>query len=930
MQKRTTSTPFFSPGAPAGGRPGHLFFLLAFLLPGLGWAQAPNVTYSAPITITQGGTYTGNFRSTDQAVPVIKVETTQPVIIENCILAGVGNLIYAASGNANIIVRNNRAYGMPQTSPGTRHGRFIELVSASSVRVEHNYLEGTTGINVYQWGGNGTAQQTLTVRYNQSRNIDGRLLNGGWEGCNFMGLNQVHGLVGAEIAWNEIINEPNRSRVEDNINFYNSGGTSASPVQMHDNYIQGAFPFPATETDYTGSGFIIDGDGGATTGSAYVQAYRNQVVATSGAAMNIAAGHDIQYYENRVVSSGLLADGTRLLANWAAVAVWNAYSQASFANNTINNNTIGYYRQGGGIPYTNRQDLSPGACSPCSGNISLPDRPLTVADEQNEFTLWQQKLQQNGVTVGAAGTGTTPPPTATPPTVTLSSPTTGTVGTALSLTASAASAGGTIAKVEFFNGATKLGEDLTAPYALSYVPTAAATLTLTARATDNAGAATSTAATSVTVSAATTTPPTTTPGTTPANSTFVRAINLGGTATTIDGRSWDAASSAANFQTTGTSTFANQNVTLSPATDAARASMIRSSMWGSNPGLAVSGIASGTYSVYLYVWEDNAAATFSISLEGRTVQTNHNSGTAGHWDRLGPFTTAITDGTINIGATGGDANFSGIEIWKQNTTTPVATPPTVTLSSPTTGTVGTALSLTASAASAGGTIAKVEFFNGATKLGEDLTAPYALSYVPTAAATLTLTARATDNAGAATSTAATSVTVSAATTTPPTTTPGTTPANSTFVRAINLGGTATTIDGRSWDAASSAANFQTTGTSTFANQNVTLSPATDAARASMIRSSMWGSNPGLAVSGIASGTYSVYLYVWEDNAAATFSISLEGRTVQTNHNSGTAGHWDRLGPFTTAITDGTINVGSTGGDANFSGIEIWKQPTSAL
>ncbi|WP_242510163.1 Ig-like domain-containing protein, partial [Hymenobacter persicinus] len=75
-------------------------------------------------------------------------------------------------------------------------------------------------------------------------------------------------------------------------------------------------------------------------------------------------------------------------------------------------------------------------------------------------------------------------------------------------------------------------------------------------------------------------------------------------------------------------------------------------------------------------------------------------------------------------------------------TTPANSAPTVTLTAPSTGTVGTALSLTATAADADGTVTKVEFFNGTTKLGEDTSAPYALSFTPTAAGTLSLTARA--------------------------------------------------------------------------------------------------------------------------------------------------------------------------------------------
>ena len=168
----------------------------------------------------------------------------------------------------------------------------------------------------------------------------------------------------------------------------------------------------------------------------------------------------------------------------------------------------------------------------------------------------------------------------------------------------------------------------------------------------------------MTVAAATTTtPPTTTPPTTTVP-TFVRAVNLGGGAITLDGHSWAASASATNFRATGVTSFSNQNVTLTPTTDATRASMIRSSVYGSSTSLALSGVSSGTYSVYLYVWEDNGAETFNISLEGKTVLSGYNSGAAGHWDRLGPFTAAVTDGTVNIATTGGTANISGIELWK--------------------------------------------------------------------------------------------------------------------------------------------------------------------------------------------------------------------------------------------------------------------------
>jgi hypothetical protein len=36
-----------------------------------------------------------------------------------------------------------------------------------------------------------------------------------------------------------------------------------------------------------------------------------------------------------------------------------------------------------------------------------------------------------------------------------------------------------------------------------------------------------------------------------------------------------------------------------------------------------------------------------------------------------------------------------------------------------------------------------------------------------------------------------------------------------------------------------------------------------------------------------------------------------------------------LGPFQASITDGTISLSTTGGAANFSGVEVWRVPTAA-
>ena len=57
----------------------------------------------------------------------------------------------------------------------------------------------------------------------------------------FLQIEKVQNVPGIEIGWNQVINEPGKSRVEDNISIYESSGTSGSPILIHDNYINGAY-----------------------------------------------------------------------------------------------------------------------------------------------------------------------------------------------------------------------------------------------------------------------------------------------------------------------------------------------------------------------------------------------------------------------------------------------------------------------------------------------------------------------------------------------------------------------------------------------------------------------------------------------------------------------------------------------------------------
>src|SRR4051812_13183046 len=124
--------------------------------------------------------------------------------------------------------------------------------------------------------------------------------------------------------------------------------------------------------------------------------------------------------------------------------------------------------------------------------------------------------------------------------------------------------------------------------------------------------------------------------------------------------------------------------------------------------------------------------------------------------------------------------------------------PSVTLTQPADGATFAApatVNLAAAASDVDGTVSRVEFFNGSTKLGEDATAPYSFTWSGVPAGNYTLTPRAADALAATTTSAASTITVtanSAPTVAIPSPTDGTTFA---WKPTITLTATASDVDG---------------------------------------------------------------------------------------------------------------------------------------
>lgn len=131
-----------------------------------------------------------------------------------------------------------------------------------------------------------------------------------------------------------------------------------------------------------------------------------------------------------------------------------------------------------------------------------------------------------------------------------------------------------------------------------------------------------------------------------------------------------------------------------------------------------------------------------------------------NWSNAAPGSytlTAVAHDDQNATATSSAVNIS-VE------TVAVNNPPAVSITNPADGAVfaeGDPITVDVSATDSDGSIARVEFYSNNIKVGEDLSAPYTISLSNTSAGSYSLTAIATDNESAATTSSAVNITVEA-------------------------------------------------------------------------------------------------------------------------------------------------------------------------
>lgn len=363
-----------------------------------------------------------------------------------------------------------------------------------------------------------------------------------------------------------------------------------------------------------------------------------------------------------------------------------------------------------------------------------------------------------------------------------------TPGVGIPLYAHAADSDGNVIRLEFFANGTLVGT-VTGSWndvnrSVLWPNVVAGAYSVTVKATDNLGASTTSAPITVLVDPANNKEPSV-QMTIPANNSVytpgqtvafqAHANDQDGTIATIE--------FFANGTLVGTATGSGSDVTRT--------------VWWTN-------VSAGTYSVTARATDNLGASTTSapINIAVNTLPTVSLTSPASNSGFFSPASIALTanavdpegiarvefyQGTTLVGtATSSPYTFAWIGVAAGTysltakatdtfgavaTSTAVNivvnpnTPPTVSLTSPSNGAsfyAPASIAITAAAADADGTVAKVDFYQGTTLLGTATTVPYSFNWANVALGNYSVTAVATDDHGATTTSAAVSITVGTA------------------------------------------------------------------------------------------------------------------------------------------------------------------------
>ena len=353
-----------------------------------------------------------------------------------------------------------------------------------------------------------------------------------------------------------------------------------------------------------------------------------------------------------------------------------------------------------------------------------------------------------------------------PPEVTLTSPAANSslkAPATILLEASASDPDGSVSKVEFFTGSTRLGEDTTAPYSYNWENLSAGNYPITARATDDKGKATTSAEVKVDV--------------TSESGNLVCPCTIFEPGDTPTGGLW-----GGNALQLGMKFRSSQDGFITGARffkEAGNTGIHTAQLYSRNGDLLAEAVylnetTSGWQEVsFASPVPVTANSTYVISYHSNSgfysLDTNYFNSQAVLKEPLTGLQSG-TDGSNGVYRYSATPTFPNLtyqssNYWVDvvyNTTTNGNLSPNVSLVSPADNSSFEApatILLEALASDPDGSVTKVEFFQGTTRVGEDTTAPYTYSWENVQTGNITLTAEATDNLGVKSIASAVNITI---------------------------------------------------------------------------------------------------------------------------------------------------------------------------
>ncbi len=328
----------------------------------------------------------------------------------------------------------------------------------------------------------------------------------------------------------------------------------------------------------------------------------------------------------------------------------------------------------------------------------------------------------------------------------------------INLAATASRPGGSISRVEFYNGTAKLGEDASAPYTYAWSNVAAGRYTITAVAIDNSG----TRVTSAPVEIRVNVPQSPYGGTAHKipGTIQLEEYDLGGNGFAYyDATSGSEVSPVVNFRS-------DEDVDIENCTDAGGGYNIGYATAGEWLEYTVNVEAAGTYDLELRVACEGTDRTVTVAMDGTAIASNISIPNTSGWQSWQTVTVRnveLTTGRKVMRLTIGETDYVNLNYVTFKAVN-VSLPPVVSLTAPSdNASYGSneTVRLSATASDPDGSVSQVDFYAGDLLIGSVSSAPYAIDWSRMNPGTYVLTAVATDDQGVSTTSSPVSVTIRA-------------------------------------------------------------------------------------------------------------------------------------------------------------------------